>query len=198
MKDQAHRKFSSCIIHCHFFFSLICFCNKNNAISTEAIEGETTQSPAQRMTPTDCKGFWHGFNHQATRYRTARMEPPTEARPAARKIASTFAARKSSSSIYQHTSTTSIRRTSTLQWRTPHETHSYNEKFKDMRALGHCLNRRSSRAMVPPVILKDKEVTRRTVKIPTVVLATWTHKYTVHWKAAFIRRIFAALPPSKR
>ena len=150
------------------------------------------------MTPTDRKCFWHSFYHQPTRYKTTRMAAMWEARLVARKMASIFATRKYSSSTYQDTSTTSIRRTSTLQWRTPHETHSYNEKFKDMRALGHCLNRRSSRAMVPPVILKDKEVTRRTVKIPTVVLATWTHKYTVHWKAAFIRRIFAALPPSKR
>ena len=33
------------------------FCNKNNAISLEAIEGETTKTSTQRMAPTDRKGF---------------------------------------------------------------------------------------------------------------------------------------------
>ena len=33
------------------------FCNKNNAISAEAIEGGTTETSTRRMTPTDRKGF---------------------------------------------------------------------------------------------------------------------------------------------
>ena len=33
------------------------FCNKNNAISPESIEGETTKTSTQRMAPTDRKGF---------------------------------------------------------------------------------------------------------------------------------------------
>ena len=33
------------------------FCNKNNTISPEAIEGETTKTSTQRMAPTDHKSF---------------------------------------------------------------------------------------------------------------------------------------------
>jgi len=33
------------------------FCNKNNAISAEVIEGGTTETSTQRMDPTDHKGF---------------------------------------------------------------------------------------------------------------------------------------------
>ena len=33
------------------------FCNKNNAISPKAIEGETTKTSTPRMAPTDSKGF---------------------------------------------------------------------------------------------------------------------------------------------
>ena len=126
MQDQEHRKFSSCNIQRHFFFSLKCFCNKNNVISKEAIEGETTKTPLQRMTPLDHQGFWHGFHHKPPRYKTTRMAVMWEARLTARKIASIFAARKYSSSIYQYASTTSIRRASTLQRWTPLECHGYN------------------------------------------------------------------------
>ena len=33
------------------------FCNKNNAIPPEAIEGETTKISIPRITPTNHKGF---------------------------------------------------------------------------------------------------------------------------------------------
>ena len=33
------------------------FCNKNNAISAEAIKGRTTKASTQRMAPIDSKGF---------------------------------------------------------------------------------------------------------------------------------------------
>ena len=49
------------------------FCNKNNAISPEAIAGETTKTSTQRMAPTDRKGFWYGFHHQPTRCKMTRM-----------------------------------------------------------------------------------------------------------------------------
>jgi len=49
------------------------FCNKNNAISPEAIEGETTKISTRTMAPTDRKGFWYGFHHQPTRCKMTRM-----------------------------------------------------------------------------------------------------------------------------
>jgi len=145
------------------------------------------------MTPLDCQGFWHGFHHKPPRYKTTRMEKPREARPAARKIASIFAARKYSSSTYQDTSTTSIRRSSTLQWITPLGTHSYNRRVEDMRSLTCCLNRRSSQSLSTTRDTQGQRSHEQNSADSMAVLATWTHKYTAHWKVAFIRRIFAAL-----
>ena len=110
------------------------FCNKNNAIAPEANEEETTKTSTQRMAPTDRKGFWYGFHHQPTRYKTARIDKPREARPAATKIAIVFAACKYSSSTYQDELTTLIRRSSTLQQRTPLGTHNYNWKIEETSA----------------------------------------------------------------
>ena len=103
------------------------FCIKNNAISPEATK-------TQRIASTDRKGFYYGFHHQPAKYKTARMDKPREARPAATKIASVFAARKYSSSTYQDQSTTLIRRSSTLQGGTPLGTHNYNCKIEEISA----------------------------------------------------------------
>ena len=110
------------------------FCNKNNAISLEAIEGETTKISTRTMAPTDRKGFWYGFHHQPTRYKTTRMDQPREAMPVATKIASVFAVQKYSSSTYKNKSTTPIRRSSTLQRRTSLGTHNYNCKAEESSA----------------------------------------------------------------
>ena len=97
------------------------FCNKNNAISPEAIEGETTIVPTR-------KSFWHGFHQLHTK--TTRMAAMWEAKVVAWEITSVCAARKHSSSTYKDESSTLIRRSSTLQWRTPLGTHSYNRKIE--------------------------------------------------------------------
>ena len=152
------------------------FCNKNNAISAEAIEEETTQSPPQRMTPPDPKGFWHGFHHQPTRYIMTRMDPPREARLAATENASIFAARKYSSCIYQQTSTTSIRRSSTLQRRTPLGTHGYNWWFEDTRSPVCCLNRRSSKSLSTSHDTQGQTSHELNSADSSIVLTTWTHK----------------------
>ena len=67
------------------------FCNKNNTSSAKATK-------TQRTAPADSKGFRHDFHHQPARYRTARMDKTTEARPSTWRIASCCAARKHSSS----------------------------------------------------------------------------------------------------
>ena len=95
------------------------FCNKNNAISPEAIGGETTTVPTQ-------KSFWRGF-HQLP-IKTTRMAAMWEAKMAAWEITSVCAACKHSSSTYKDKSSTPIRRSSNLKQRTPIGTHRYNCK----------------------------------------------------------------------
>ena len=83
------------------------FCNKNNAISPEAIGG------GERTTVSTRKRFWHGF-HQLS-IKTTRMAAVREAKVAAWEITSVCAARKHSSSTYKDKSSTPIRRSSTLK-----------------------------------------------------------------------------------
>ena len=85
------------------------FCNKNNAISPEAIGGRQPQFPLE-------KSFWHGF-HQLS-IKTTRMAAMWEAKVAAWEKTSVCAARKHSSSTYKDKSSTLIRRSSTIKWGT--------------------------------------------------------------------------------
>ena len=130
------------------------------------------------MTPPDCKRFWHGFHHQPTRYKTARMEQPREARPAARKIASIFAARKYSSSIYQHISTTSIRRSSTLQWRTPLKCHGYYN-WSPREPTSPICRRSSKRQSTTRDTWCQRESRAEQWRFQQTVLATWTRNRSV-------------------
>jgi len=87
------------------------------------------------------------------------------------KIASVFVARKYSSSTYKDEPTTPIRRSSTLQRRTPLGIHSYNCKIEETSATDPAKVEEAAEPHYPPVTPKDKEGHRRNGKDSTAVLA---------------------------